>query len=102
MSHYDRATIEPRGEQFRVYLWGHYAQSSVLAGQPLRVFHGDFATVKLAQIAIGQLLVRLPVEVLDQPSMKPYVSVSHLPGEDDPVPGGMYPDDYPDVWPPEP
>lgn len=26
----------------------------------------------------------------------PRVNLSHLPGEDDPVPGGMYPDDYTD------
>lgn len=29
----------------------------------------------------------------------PPVSVAHLPGEDDPVPGGMYPDDYDDSEP---
>jgi hypothetical protein len=26
--------------------------------------------------------------------LQPQVSLNHLPGEDDPVPGGMYPDDY--------
>lgn len=98
---FDQATIEPRDDGVRVYLWGNYPKHSVLAGQRCRVFLGDYDTEALARAALGEQRFRLRVEVLEAPSSRPYTSLAHLPGEDDPVPGGMYPDDIGE-WPPEP
>lgn len=63
--------------------------SSVLAGQTLTCFLDNFPTEEEA-------LAEYP-EAADNwtsRALAPQVSVAHLPGEDDPVPGGMYPDDY--------
>lgn len=35
----------------------------------------------------------LDVREVESPTSKPHISLNHLPGPDDPVPGGMYPDD---------
>lgn len=65
--------------------------SSVLAGQTMTCFIDNFETEELALAAYpeagGNRTSRLT---------QPTPSVSHLPGETDPVPGGMYPDDYTD------
>ena len=99
----ERITIEPREDAFRMYAWGTYGESSVLSGQPLRMHLGDCVSVQecRAQIERDPRYRTLPVEVLDHSTFRPYVNVGHLPGPDDPVPGGMYPDDIGE-WPPEP
>jgi hypothetical protein len=96
---FDRATIEPvGGENYRVYLWGVYPPSSVLAGQERRVYLIE-GTLSACRAALAKRPDRLKVEQLEGRSMRPHISLAHLPGEDDPVPGGMYPDDIGD-WPP--
>jgi len=97
---FDHATIEPRGSEWRVYLWGHYPESSVLAGQPMRVYlHEGTKPECLNELAARHPGLRL--EELEHASGKPYVSLAHLPGPDDPVPGGALPDDVGE-WPPLP
>ena len=59
-------------------------ESSVLAGQILTCFIDNYEDEAAA-------LIEYP-EAKDNGCAGP-VSVSHLPGENDPVPGGMYPDD---------
>lgn len=86
---YDRYTIQfdERYDWWSVYGWGAYPHNSVLSGQPMKQFIGSFDTFELATEAFPQA----------KPSNKfldPQVSLSHLPGPDDPVPGGMYPDDW--------
>jgi len=74
-----------------VYGWGTYEKSSVLAGQPKKVFIDAFETLEAAQ-------AKYPDAALSNKWTEPQVSLSHLPGEDDPVPGGMYPDDIDEGW----
>lgn len=63
-------------------------KSSVLAGQIVTCFIDNFETEELA-------LKEYPdAEGFTNEFLQPPVSVAHLPGEDDPVPGGMYPDDW--------
>ena len=70
--------------------WGTYPASSVLAGQPMKVFLGNFPNEVAAREAY-------PLATQwSHPLLDPQVSLDHLPGPDDPVPGGMYPDDWPD------
>jgi len=68
--------------------WGTYPDSSVLAGQAMKVWLDNFPTEEAARAAYPQ------AENFSSKWTEPQVSLSHLPGEDDPVPGGMYPDDY--------
>jgi hypothetical protein len=91
---YDRYTLEPAryGEGTTVYGWSTYARGSVLQGQPMKCFIGTFDSPELA-------LKAYPGAKPSHPFMEPQVSLSHLPGEDDPVPGGMYPDDIDDGAP---
>lgn len=63
---------------------------SVLAGQTLKKFLGNYSNEEAA------LLEHPDAEGWSHPLTDPQVSVSHLPGENDPVPGGMYPDDFDD------
>ena len=67
--------------------WGTYPRGSVLAGQPMKVFLDAFPTEEAARAAYPQ------AERFSSAWTDPQVSLSHLPGPDDPVPGGMYPDD---------
>lgn len=68
--------------------WGTYPATSVLAGQPMKVWLGWFPTEEAARQACPM------VTGFSNKLTEPQVSLSHLPGEDDPVPGGMYPDDW--------
>lgn len=82
-------TIEPSRaplDGVTVYEWGFYGRGSVLAGQRRKAFVDHFNSVEEA-------LKKYPkAEVLGgRRSANNYFN--HLPGEDDPVPGGMYPDD---------
>lgn len=70
--------------------WTTYPENSVLAGQPRKVFLDNFEDEAKARKAYPKA---------DQWSSKftdPQVNLNHLPGENDPVPGGMYPDDWSD------
>lgn len=68
--------------------WGTYPDNSVLAGQSMKVFIDNFETEADARNAYPQ------AEGFSSAWTEPQVSLSHLPGENDPVPGGMYPDDW--------
>jgi hypothetical protein len=85
---YDFYTVSASkySDGFAVYGWGTYPSSSVLAGQPMKVFIASFPTMEAAQKAH-------PEATPANQWTEPQVSLNHLPGEDDPVPGGMYPDD---------
>jgi len=61
---------------------------SVLAGQTLTCFIDNYEDEAAARAAHPDC-----VESFTSKWTAPQVSVAHLPGEDDPVPGGMYPDD---------
>jgi len=75
------------GDGFDVFGWGTYERSSVLAGQPRKVFLDAFMTLEAAK-------VEFPTAELSSPWMEPQVSLVHLPGDDDFAPGGAYPDDW--------
>ncbi len=86
---FDRFTYEHRHDhvdRVSLYGWSTYPEGSVLAGQPRKVYLDSFATVE-------QLLKIHPDAKPGGKWLDPQVNLSHLPGEDDPVPGGMYPDD---------
>ena len=70
-----------------VYGWGTYERSSVLAGQPMKQYLDAFDSEAEAKAVYGDMN-------FSSRWTEPQVSLAHLPGEDDPVPGGMYPDDF--------
>jgi hypothetical protein len=73
--------------QWSVYGWGEYPAHSVLAGQPMKVFLDMYPTE-------AEALAAHPTATPSSKWTEPQVNLNHLPGEDDPVPGGMYPDDF--------
>lgn len=72
-------------DHWAVYEWGVYPRSSVLAGQSRKRFVKSFDSEEAARAAY-------PDAEVGYRSAHNYYD--HLPGEDDPVPGGMYPDDW--------
>lgn len=85
-------SIEPsKYGGYAVYEWGVYERNSVLAGQVKKQYRdgGD---------DLDALKAKYPgAEILEyRRSANNYFN--HLPGEEDPVPGGMYPDDYDDGY----
>lgn len=80
--------IEPgRYGGFTVYEFDTYPRSSVLAGQARKRFIDSYKTE-------AEAVSYWPdAEVADN-VRSAHNTYDHLPGEDDPVPGGMYPDDY--------
>lgn len=95
--------IEVRGEKFDyltlqhkrpngwcVYGWKPYPRHSVLAGQMAKCFLDAFGDGEEGRAAA---LAKYPQATPSSAWTEPQVSLAHLPGEDDPVPGGMYPDD---------
>lgn len=62
-------------------------ENSVLAGQTVKRFINSYDSEKAAKQAHPD------AEGYSSKWTDPQVSLRHLPGEDDPVPGGMYPDD---------
>lgn len=85
---YDRYTLQYKSMNgWCVYGWSTYPEHSVLAGQPQKCFIDSYGEDKEAAEAA------YPQAKLSNQWAEPQVSLSHLPGEDDPVPGGMYPDD---------
>ena len=80
-------TIRPDSQLgFIVHGFGTYSRNSVLAGQPMKKFLDSFDT------EMGALEV-YPEAERGNCWTDPQVSVAHLPDENDPVAGGMYPDD---------
>lgn len=79
------------GDGFDVFGWGTYERSSVLAGQPRKVFLDAFMTLEAAK-------VEFPTATMSSRWMEPQVSLAHLPGADDFVRGGAYPDDWDDGY----
>lgn len=71
----------------KVYEFGVYPRSSVLAGQTRKSFRDHFDTEVEARVAYP----KAELGYRDAGN-----TFGHLPGEDDPVPGGSYPDDYDD------
>jgi hypothetical protein len=67
--------------------FGTYPRNSVLAGQTSKVFIDAFDDEAAALAAYPK------AEGFSSAWTDPQVSLSHLPGENDPVAGGMYPDD---------
>ena len=87
---FDSYSIEDKGGDvmpFVVYGWGTHPESSVLAGQPRKVFIDAFPNEPEARFRFPQA---------DEGTHRRSAgnTFGHLPGEDDPVPGGMFPDDY--------
>ncbi len=62
-------------------------KGGVLDGQTLKRFIDNFPTEEEARAAYPDVVG------FTNSFLEPTVSLNHLPGEDDPVPGGMYPDD---------
>jgi hypothetical protein len=84
----DWFSIEDKGRHgFSVYGWDIYPSNSVLAGQNRKSYIESFPTEEEARAAY-------PTAQEGTGKRDPGNTYSHLPGEDDPVPGGMYPDDY--------
>jgi hypothetical protein len=90
---FDEMTVEFKGDgqslPYVVYGWGEYEESSVLAGQTRKVFINAFETEQAAREAYPQCSGGTNGRSANN-------SVAHLPGENDPVAGGMFPDDYED------
>lgn len=82
----------PLDDKFHVYEWSTYPRSSVLAGQACKRFVTWFDTEAEATAAYPEA---------DLGYRSANNTFNHLPGEDDPVPGGALPDDIGD-WPPAP
>lgn len=70
--------------------WGTYPESSVLAGQPSKTFIDSFPDEDAARKAFPQ------AQGFSNKWTEPQVSLNHLPDENTPAPGGMWPDDIGD------
>lgn len=83
---YKKLRMNPDGS---VDVVGFYTapENSVLAGQTLKRFINSYDSEEAAKQAHPD------AEGYSSKWTDPQVSLRHLPGEDDPVPGGMYPDD---------
>ena len=89
-SKYDYVTIEDKGGDvmpFAAYGWSRYPRGSVMEGQASKQFIECYANEAEARAAHPNAIEGVGNRSANN-------SVSHLPGEDDPVSGGMYPDDY--------
>jgi hypothetical protein len=83
-------TIECKGERhYAVYGWGEYPESSVLAGQTMKQYIDGFDSEEEAREIWPEIGG-------DTNHRSAHNSVSHLPDENTPARGGMYPDDYDD------
>jgi hypothetical protein len=93
---YDYLTLQHKPlNGWCIYGWGTYKASSVLAGQPMKCFidsYGDGDEGRAAALAA------YPQATPSSEWTEPQVSLSHLPGEDDMVPGGALPDDIGAPW----
>lgn len=75
------------GDGYDVYGWSTYPKNSVLAYQDRKVWLDAFDTKV-------EVLEAYPEAQLSSQWTEPQVSLNNLPDENDPVPGGMYPDDW--------
>lgn len=90
---YDRLTYEFKRDRDEmgvdpicVYGWSTYPDNSVLAGQPMKCFIDAFPDDAAA-------LAAYPTAKPSNRLSEPRVNLRHLPDENTPVAGGMYPDD---------
>jgi hypothetical protein len=67
--------------------WAEYERWSVLAGQMGKIYVATFASEAEAEAEYGEM-------GWNSKWTEPQVSLNHLPGEGDYVPGGEYPDDW--------
>lgn len=90
---FDRYTYSHDNEYggVTVHGWGIYKESSVLAGQPMKVFIDRFETVEEA-------LAKFPTATASSKWTEPKNTFDHLPGPDDQEPGGAWPDDIGAPW----
>jgi len=87
---YYTMNAEPDGSVF-VYGWGEYGRNSVLAGQAMKKGLDHFDSEAEAIAVYGDMN-------FSSKWTEPSVSLNHLPGENDFVPGGAYPDDWDGGW----
>jgi hypothetical protein len=90
---YERYTYsyDSQYKRIAVHGWGIYKESSVLAGQPMKVFIDFFDTPEAA-------LKKFPTATASSTWTEPKNTFDHLPDENTPEPGGMYPDDIGAPW----
>lgn len=74
------------GDGVDVIGW-YRSNSGVLKGQMCKAYCATFKTENEAIAAYGEMN-------WNSKYLEPSQNLDHLPGEDDPVPGGMYPDDW--------
>jgi len=88
MSKYQRYTLrQGRYGGIDVLGWDQFPTNSILAGQPRKTFLDNFETTEQAQAKYPQ------AEQFGNKWTDLQVSLNHLPDENTPVAGGMYPDD---------
>lgn len=72
-------------DEVDVIAW-YRVKTGVLKGQMSKAYCGTFNSAAEAEALYGEMN-------WNSPYLEPQISLNHLPGEDDPVAGGMYPDD---------
>lgn len=82
-------SFDERYNQWAVHEFSVYPRHSVLAGQTCKRFLNFFDSEEDAKAAHPKA---------DIGYRGAYNTFGHLPGEDNPVPGGMYPDDIDDGY----
>ena len=82
---YKRDMDESLGKPICVYGWGTYT-SGTLEGQPMKCFIDCYED---AEAAVAAHPTASPSHAFAQPS----VNLNHLPDENTPIAGGMFPDD---------
>lgn len=65
--------------------------TGVLKGQMGKAYCETYQSEEMAEAVYGPMN-------WNSPYLEPSQSLAHLPGEEDPVPGGMYPDDWDDGY----
>jgi hypothetical protein len=90
---FDYFTVRPDHQYggFVVHGFGEYGRHSVLAGQSMKASVGCFDTK-------AEALAMYPEADDGHDMLDPQVSLNHLPGENDFVAGGAYPDDWDDGY----
>jgi hypothetical protein len=87
MSKYQHYTLrQGRYGGIDVLGWDQFPSGSILAGQPRKTFLSNFETAEEAQ-------AQYPQAKWSHALLEPQVNLNHLPDENTPVAGGMYPDD---------
>jgi hypothetical protein len=89
-THIGKAKIEyyeKRDDEYIDVIGWYKVPTGVLKGSLSKAYCGTFKTEAEAEAMYGSMN-------WNSPYLEPNTSLDHLPGEDDPVPGGMYPDDW--------